>query len=251
MRRLILLFAIVAPILLLIVWPHSIPLAILILATSHALILYPTLRPNVQWLGPVITSFQPEGREVWLTIDDGPCDDTLGLLDELDARGAKATFFVKGELARARPDLVRTIAARGHGIANHSETHPAASFWCLPPGSIAREIDGCGEAIRSITGGNTGWFRAPVGMKNPAVHPLLARRQMRLIGWSIRGFDSIAREAGPVVRRIVPKVRPGSIIVMHQGRTISMACVTGVVDALLAQGYSFVIPSDERLNTSR
>ena len=251
MRRLILGYAIAAPLLLLIVWPHSKALAILVLASSHALILYPTLRPNVQWLGPVVTSFESDGRQVWLTIDDGPCDDTPGLLDALDARGAKATFFVKGQLARARPDLVETILSRGHGVANHSETHPAASFWCLAPGRIAREIDGCSEAIRTITGRETHWFRAPVGMKNPAVHPLLARRQMRLIGWSIRGFDSIAREAGSVVRRIVPKVRPGSIIVMHQGRAISIASVIGVLDALRVQGYSFVIPSDERLNTTR
>lgn len=251
MRRLILSFAVLAPVLLLLVWPYSKALAILILAASHALILYPTLRPNVQWLGPVVTSFDPEGRQVWLTLDDGPCDDTLGLLDALHARGARATFFVKGALARARPDLIQSILAEGHGVANHSETHPAASFWCLSPGGITREIDGCSEAIRSITGEDPRWFRAPVGMKNPAVHPALARRQMKLIGWSIRGFDSIARDAGQVIERIVPKVRPGSIIVMHQGRAISTACITGVVDALLAQGYSFVVPSDERLNTSR
>ncbi len=251
MRRLILGFAIAAPILLVVVWPFSKILAIGILAASHALLLYPTLRPNVQWLGPVITSFRPEGKQVWLTIDDGPCDDTEGLLDELETRGVKATFFVKGSLARLRPDLITMTLARGHAIANHSDTHPAASFWCLPPGRIAHEIDRCSEAIRSIAGRDPHLFRAPVGMKNPAVHPLLARRKMRLVGWSIRGFDSIAREVAPVIRRIVPRVRPGSIIVMHQGRSISIACITGVVDALILQGYSFVIPAEDRLNTSR
>jgi Predicted xylanase/chitin deacetylase len=104
MRRLILSFAVAAPFLLILLWPHSRVLAILTLAASHALLLYPTLRPNVQWLGPVITAFEPEGRQVWLTIDDGPCDDTARLLDELDSRGVRATFFVKGSLARARPD---------------------------------------------------------------------------------------------------------------------------------------------------
>lgn len=251
MRRMILGFALVAPILLLLVWPHSPPLAILILAASHALLLYPTLMPNVQWLGPVVTSFDPEGRQVWLTIDDGPCEDTLPLLDALDARAARATFFVKGELARARPDLVQAILARGHGVANHTETHPAASFWCLTRGRIAREIEGCSEAIRTITGSEARWFRAPVGMKNPAVHPLLHRRRMRLIGWSIRGFDSVSRESASVVRRIVPRVRPGSIIVMHQGRSISTQTISAVIDSLLTQGYSFVIPSDDRLKTKR
>ena len=251
MRRLILGFAIIAPILLLVVWSRSPALAVLILAVSHALLLWPTLMPNVQWLGPVITCFEPEGRQVWITIDDGPGEDTPALLDALDARGARATFFIKGELARARPDLMQAILVRGHGVANHSDTHPAASFWCLTRGRIAREIDGCSEAIRTITGSDTHWFRAPVGMKNPWVHPLLQRRRMRLIGWSVRGFDSVSCDSAAVVGRIVPRVRPGSIIVLHQGRTTSTQTISAVLDSLKAQGYSFVIPADDRLKTKR
>jgi Predicted xylanase/chitin deacetylase len=143
------------------------------------------------------------------------------------------------------------MVMRGHGIANHSDTHPAAFFWCLLPAALRREIDGCSEAIAAVTGQLPRWFRAPVGMKNPAVHPLLQKRQMRLIGWSIRGFDSIASEPQSVIRRIVPRVQPGSIIVMHQGRAISIPCIIGVVEALPAGGYSFVIPPDDRLKTSR
>lgn len=251
MRRLILGFACVAPVMLLLLWPYSPALAVVILAASHALLLYPTLMPNVSWLGPVVTSFDPQGLQVWLTIDDGPSEDTPALLEALGIRGVRATFFCKGELVRARPDLVQAILAQGHDVANHSQTHPAGSFWCLPPSRIAREIDECNEALRTATGRAAEWFRAPVGMKNPAVHPLLQRRGMRLIGWSIRGFDSVARDASSVTRRILPAVRPGSIIVMHQGRAISLEGITAVVDALSRQGYSFVIPSDDRLKTSR
>ena len=74
---------------------------------------------------------------------------------------------------------------------------------------------------------------------------------MVLAGWSVRGFDSFGADVERVVRRIVPRVRPGSIIVMHQGRHFSVACITIVVDALLAKGYSFVLPADERLKTKR
>jgi len=246
MRRLIIAFAIVAPVVLIVLW-QSAPLAgIGILALSHALLLYPTLRPNVQWLGPVVTSFEPEGTEVWLTIDDGPAGDTAAILDLLDARGAKATFFVKGVLARERPELVRAIAERGHGVGNHSDTHPSGSFWCLLPGRIAAEIDGCAAAIPP-----TRWFRAPVGMKNPFVHPALTRRGMRLIGWSVRGFDGVSADIDRVVRRIVPRVFPGAIVVLHQGREASAACIARVVDELRARGYAFVIPGDERLKTKR
>ena len=246
MRRVIIAFAVAAPVALIALWPRA-PLAgIGILALSHALLLYPTLRPNAQWLGPVVTSFQPEGNEVWLTIDDGPTDDTAAILDILDARGAKATFFVKGVLARQRPDLIRAIVERGHGIGNHSDTHPSASFWCLLPAAVAAEIDGCAAAIPP-----TRWFRAPVGMKNPAVHPALDRRGMRLIGWSVRGFDGVRAETERVVRRIVPRVFPGAIVVLHQGRDASAACIARVVGELRARGYAFVIPADERLKTKR
>ena len=160
----------------------------------------------------------------------------------LDARGVKAMFFVKGALARQRPELMRAIVERGHGVGNHSDTHPSATFWCLPPGAVAREIDG---------GPPSRWFRAPVGMKNPAVHPALARRGMRLIGWSVRGFDAVGEDIDRIARRIVPRVTAGSIVVMHQGRAISVACIARVVDELRGRGYSFVIPDDARLKTKR
>ncbi len=246
MRGVIVGFAVAAPIILLIVWPHA-PLAgIGILALSHALLLYPTLRPNAQWLGPVITAFEPAGNEAWLTIDDGPTGDTLAILDVLDARGAKATFFVKGVLARQRPDLVRTILDRGHSIGNHSDTHPSAAFWCLPPARIAAEIDRCAAAIPPSR-----WFRAPVGMKNPFVHPALQRRGMRLIGWSVRGFDAVSDDVERVVRRIAPRVFPGAIVLLHQGRAASAPCIARVTDELRARGYSFVVPADDRLKTKR
>ena len=251
MRPLILGFAFVAPVILIVLWPHSCLLAIGVLALSHALVLWPTLRPNSQWLGPVITRFDSTSNEVWLTIDDGPTDDTEALLDALDERGVKATFFVKGSLSSQRPDLIRLMLARGHTVANHSQTHPSGWFWCLPPSALASQIDKCNAALQTITGERPSLFRAPVGMKNPFVHPLLSRRGLTLLGWSVRGFDSFGDDVERVVSRIVPRVGAGSIIVMHQGRGFSVACVSRVVDELQARGYAFVIPSAERLKTNR
>jgi peptidoglycan/xylan/chitin deacetylase (PgdA/CDA1 family) len=257
MRALILWFAFLAtlliPVLLLVVFPPW-PIwgvAIGVIAVSHALVLWPTIRPNSQWLGPVITRFESTSKEVWLTIDDGPTDDTAALLNTLDARDVKATFFVKGSLTAKHPELARMMLTRGHAVANHSQTHPSGAFWCLPPAAIARQIDECNAALTVITGEAPRLFRAPVGMKNPFVHPILARRNMTLVGWSVRGFDSFGDDVERVAARIVPRVRTGSIIVMHQGRGFSVACVSRVVDELQARGYSFVIPELDRLKTNR
>jgi peptidoglycan/xylan/chitin deacetylase (PgdA/CDA1 family) len=255
MRALILWFAffatLLAPVIVLVLFPPWWAIAIGVMALSHALVLWPALRPNSQWLGPVITTFESSSNEVWLTVDDGPTGDTPALLVALDARNVKATFFVKGSLCAEHPELVRMMLARGHAVANHSQTHPSGAFWCLPPSAIARQIDECNAALTAITGERPRLFRAPVGMKNPFVHPILARRGMTLIGWSVRGFDSFGEDVERVVTRIVSRVGKGSIIVMHQGRGFSVACISRVIDELQARGYSFVIPRFERLKTNR
>lgn len=233
-----------APLALLALWPWSPVAGIAVLALSHALVLYPTLRPNVQWLGPVITHFSTSEREVWLTIDDGPAADTDRLLDLFAEYGVKATFFVRGELLDADGDLGRRIVAAGHSIANHSHTHPSATFWCLLPGRIAREIEACNDVIARVTGTQARWFRAPVGMKNPAVHPALRRRDMRLIGWTVRAFDAVESDVRRVVNRVLGGLRPGAILVLHQGRSHSIEVITEVLRAVRSRGYSFVIPDD-------
>ena len=228
-------------------WPHA-PLAgVGILAISHALILYPTLRPNQQWLGPVVTRFRTARNEVWLTIDDGPTEDTPAVLSLFSQHGVRATFFVKGVLAQKSPQLVEAILAAGHTVANHSQTHPGGSFWCSFPGRIAQEIDDCNRALEAATGVKPTWFRAPVGYKNPAVHPALARRGMRLIGWSARGFDAVVGDPELVLARILPDVQPGAIIVLHQGREHSLRVLERIILALKERGYSFVVPADAQL----
>ena len=249
MRKTILVLLFVAPLMAIGLWWWSPFAALGVLMLSHALVLYPTLRPNSQWLGPVATRFATSSREVWLTIDDGPTDDTAALLDALDSRGARATFFVKGDLAARHPDRIRDIVTRGHSVANHSYSHPSAWFWCLSRGRVRQEIAQCNRVLREITGDEPALFRAPVGMKNPFVHPALGR--MTLVGWTARAFDTTIEDPEQVLRRLQPDVGPGAILLLHQGRRTSVGIISRVVDALQADGYSFVIPSPDRLKVNR
>jgi len=161
--------------------------------------------------------------------------------------GVKATFFVKGVLTEQHPERIQAIVAAGHSVANHSQTHPAGSFWCSPPRRVANEIDGCNRAITSATGTPPRWFRAPVGMKNFAVHPALSRRRMRLIGWTARGFDAVLSNADEILSRLLPHLSPGAILVLHQGREHSLRVLEQVIVATKEQGYAFVIPADSQL----
>lgn len=239
---------VLAPLLAVALWKLSPLLALLVIFASHMTVLYPTLRPTSQWLGRVVTSFHTTEKEVWLTIDDGPDADSDEFLALLARHEALATFFVRGDRLTQHDVVARRIRAAGHELANHSATHPSASFWVLGPRRIAQEIDGCDALIRAIDRDRRPLFRAPVGMKNPFVHPLLAKRGMQLIAWSARGFDGV-KSSSPreVAARIRRDVRPGAIVLLHQGRpSHSVEVLALVLDDLTEAGYRCVIPDASR-----
>src|SRR5512142_1843688 len=90
----------------------------------------------------------PRGeRRAALTFDDGPGEDTPAVLRALAETGVRATFFVLGTAARRRPELVRAVAAAGHEVALHGDTHAKLAF--AGPARIARELDACAAAIRA------------------------------------------------------------------------------------------------------
>ncbi|MGH8093665.1 MAG: polysaccharide deacetylase family protein [Chthoniobacterales bacterium] len=245
-RRLILGFALFAALFFLAVVAFHPLLALGVLFLSHLLILFPTLVANCQWWGPVVTHFETPRREVWLTIDDGPDPaHTPRMLEILRRHGAKATFFVIGERAIKFPLELKAIRAAGHEIANHTATHPSATFWCLPPARIGQEIDRCDVAGR--------YFRAPAGMKNFFVHPALEGRKMELIGWSVRGLDTVKKDAASVAQRILRGVKPGAIVLLHEGHRAARdpdfhpRCLELTLRALTNANYLCVLPRPEQL----
>lgn len=221
---------------------------------SHLLGLIATLVANCQWWGLVVTRFETREREVWLTIDDGPSlEHTIQMLDLLEQFEARATFFVIGERAEKYPHLVTEILARGHALANHTRTHPAPSFWCAGPRRIGREIDGGAEFLRTTEGRPADFFRAPAGLKNPFVHPALERRGLKLIGWTVRGLEGVVRDPLKVAQRIEKGVKPGAIVLLHEGKRteaepdFSPRCLELTLQHLSARGYRFVIPASAQL----
>ncbi|MFL6567555.1 MAG: polysaccharide deacetylase family protein [Chthoniobacterales bacterium] len=226
------------------------------LFVSHLLLLYATLVPASQWWGPVITRFATNGDEVWLTIDDGPSPaHTMQILDLLKQFDARATFFVIGQRAEQHPHLITEILTRGHTVANHTFTHPSGRFWCAGPAKIRNEIDRCAETLRTTPERPALFFRSPVGIKNMFVHPALTRRGLKLIGWSVRGLDTIKRDPQRVVDRIERFVRPGAIILLHEGQRtekqpeFNIRCVELTLQRLTNRGFRFVIPRPEQLQT--
>lgn len=219
------------------------------LLAVHSATLWATLWPYSRWWGPQQNDFRPSGPEVWLTLDDGPDpEDTPAVLDALDAHHARATFFLIGEKAAVHPELVREIIRRGHTVGNHTMSHPQFSFWRLGPDSIAREVDAATAVLAPLIGAPPPLFRAPAGLRNLFLHPVLARRGVRLTGWSVRGLDGRDTDRERIVRRVLDGARPGAILLLHEGkrdadgRSLARDCVPAVLSALTARGYRFVIP---------
>ncbi len=217
-------------------------------ALAHAALIYALTAPRCGWLGPVVTRFRATGKQVWLTIDDGPSGEASGgLAEELRRRGVRATFFVKGRSLDAQPGHAEQCQAAGHTLANHTHTHPASHFWWLLPAMLRRELDACDEALSRAGVTVRRWFRSPVGLKHVFLHRELAARDMRLIAWSVRGRDGLASDPETVVRRVLRQVHPGAIVVLHEGRPRSVEGILRVIEELQRIGYAFVIPTDEQL----
>src|SRR5688572_6429727 len=235
----------------------SLLLALAPILLSHVLLLYATLVPNCQWWGPVIRSFRTTQPEVWLTIDDGPSPaHTVKILDLLERFNARATFFVIGRRAEEYPHLITEILSRGHEIANHTYTHPSGTFWAAGPARIAAEIDLGAEWLRSAPDRPARLFRAPAGLKNLFVHPELERRGLVLVGWTVRGLDTVLGNPDRVAARILRETKPGAIILLHEAHRIEKnpefnpRCLELTLNGLAERGYRCVIPAPEQLRTS-
>lgn len=218
-------------------------------AAGAATFLLPTLIRNCPWFGPIITSFPASGREIWLTIDDGPDpDETPAVLEVLSKHGAKALFFQIGNRVLQRPDLALAVMKAGHLIGNHTQTHPVATFWAASPHRATSEIALCNESLLSVTGTRPSLFRTPVGLANPFVHAAAERAGLRMVGWSANGFDGVFHDPEPVVERIMKGLRPGGIVLIHEGRLPGMKPGTRAktLDRLLHRladaGYRTALP---------
>jgi peptidoglycan/xylan/chitin deacetylase (PgdA/CDA1 family) len=221
------------------------------IVATHLPFWWGTLKPQSQLFCPVLTRLPTGRRAVWLTIDDGPSEQTLPMLDLLDAHGAKATFFVVGARAAARPDLVREIVARGHTLGNHSETHPERWFWALPPAHMRTQVERTQAILEDLTGQRPRWFRAVIGMSNPFVAAALHRAGLTRVAWCARGFDAVVADPRKVVAMVERHLRPGANVLMHEGaphgRNLEgMALLLQRLDAL---GYGTLLP--EELEGSR
>lgn len=169
---------------------------------------------RMQTIGPARTP-----KAVALTFDDGPWpDDTEALLGVLRREHVRATFFMVGSLVAEHPDIVHEVLDAGHAIANHSMTHPTdPPFADLLDRHVEAEIADANDALRDA-GAKPTLFRPPGGSYDDAVVLAAWRQQVRVVLWSVdpRDWDA-ARTSKQITKNVLQHVRPGSIVLMHDG----------------------------------
>nr|CAA51773.1 nodC [Rhizobium sp.] len=153
---------------------------------------------------------------VYLTFDDGPNPVfTPEVLDVLAEHRVPATFFVIGAYAKDRPQLIRRMVAQGHEVANHTMTHPDLS--ACGRRDVERQVLEANRAIRmACPEASVRHIRAPYGIWSDDVLTTSANAGLAAVHWSVDPRDwSSGIDA--IVDAVLASVRPGSIILLHDG----------------------------------
>jgi len=204
----------------------------------------PWLAKRVLWRAPT------QERAVALTFDDGPDSrHTMALLRILEEWQVAATFFLIGKRVLRAPGIVQKIQERGHEIGNHSFGHR----WLLFQSEevIQDELTKCEEAIAQAIGERPKLFRPPMGLFPARGLDVAERLGYHTVVGDVYPRDPFLPGKDRIVKRVVSRVRPGSVIILHDGggrrygdRFDTLSAVHEFVPKLRDQGYRFVTVSE-------
>lgn len=194
---------------------------------------------------PVPLKYVPTREKiVALTYDDGPHPVfTPELLRILHSRHVRVTFFMVGCRMVRWPEIVRETLREGHVVANHTYTHPA-DFENLPQSRIYRELGRTQRIIRELGGHVYPFFRPPKGLVNRRLAQIAYAKGYRIILWTVSADHHEANTPELMAERVLRGVRPGAIVLMHDGRFPmrwrDVAATPLIIDELERRGYRFV-----------
>ena len=184
-------------------------------------------------------------KYVALTFDDGPSPRcTPRLLDGLQERGIRATFFVVGCQLVKDPDIVIRMAAEGHQIGNHSYDHQKLDK--LSPQEAAEDMGKNNDLLCQLLGEGDYWIRPPYGLLSEAE---LQEITVPVVGWSVDTEEWKSKDTGKILDVIYREISDGDIILLHDRYLSPVEAALQAVDHLQQQGYQFVTVAELLENT--
>ena len=172
---------------------------------------------------------------VAVTYDDGPSTHTPGILDELAARDAAATFFALGQNAQGSADTLARMTGEGHEVESHTWNHPRLPL--LSAAQVRAQIEDSARALEAASGQRITAFRPPYGEYTPAV---LAAAGMPAILWDVDTLDWQRPAKDVLIARAVDQPRPGSIVLLHDVHAGTADATGAILDGLLDRGFVLV-----------
>jgi peptidoglycan/xylan/chitin deacetylase (PgdA/CDA1 family) len=191
-----------------------------------------------QYFTPVIS--HGKGKGIALSFDDGPVPGkTEKVLDILRRFEAPAAFFCIGNRISENPLLARRIHEEGHIIGNHSYFH-RPTFDLQSSSMIAKELTDTDAEINKVVGGRPRFFRPPYGVTNPMVAKAVKRKNYKVIGWSVRSFDTVITNRQKLLARVTKALRDGDIILFHDHCDSTLDILPQVLDHISKSGLKVV-----------
>lgn len=175
---------------------------------------------------------------VSLTFDDGPNDGpTAGILDVLEARGVRATFFVFGTKARERPELIARMAAAGHEVNPHTWEHHRSHLE-MSRAELEDDVARTLAVIAELGCPPPRYWRPPFGdINDPLSREVAAAHGLAVITWTLDTVDwDTTRTADVILREVGDLVEPDSVILMHDVPE-TPRLTAGLLDRIEARGY--------------
>ena len=133
---------------------------------------------------------------------------------------------------------LKAIYEAGHEIMNHSDTHPHIDG--LSDGKIREEIEKCNQKIENVVGVKPLLFRGPYGEYNNAVLKEATAQGMYTLQWDVDSLDWKNLSPEEICDRVVKRVKPGSVLLFHNGAKNTPAALPQILEKLQADGYRFV-----------
>jgi len=198
--------------------------------------------------------YSSDTKRVFLTFDDGPSSNTNQILDILNERGIKATFFVLGSNVEKHPEVVKRMYDEGHFIANHGYSHVYEAIYQSPQ-AVLDEYNKCNQLVREAIGEqeyNSHLFRFPGGLaggkyadiKNQA-NDLLSQNNIVHVDWNALNGDS--ETTSPTIEYEMQRIqetvgdKQSVVILMHdaEAKKVTVEALPNIIDYLKGQGYEF------------
>ena len=194
----------------------------------------------------VVWSVDTDEKVAAFTFDDGPNEIyTPQLLDILAQKELKATFFLLGKHVEKYPEIVKRIHSEGHEIGNHSFNHSLLLLYTKS--YVKRQIESTSALIEKTVGLTPSYFRPPMGLFTPSMLDAVSESGMTAVVGEVYPRDPYRPGTDKIVERVLSRIKPGSIVILHDSGTFgkvdrsqTVAAVSILIDRLSDQGYRFL-----------